>query len=310
MICFSFYKIVNEQIILIFLAILSILIFLKKFKKGRSLALTLPPGPRGLPLVGNLLSLDPELHTHFAALSKTHGPIYTLKLGTKYCIIISSPTVAREVLRDHDIIFANHQVPAAFSTGGHDIVFTPYGPEWRMLRRVCVNQMLGPATLDAVYSLRRKESRKMISRLYENSNREVNVGKEVFLMVMNVITSMLWGGTVEERERETIGAEFRQVVAEVTAILGRPNLSDFFPILAPLDLQGMGKKMKKMTEKLDGVFDRVIDKRRKMDETRKINRDGGEREKEDFVQVLLQLKDEEDSKTPLTMVHVKALLRV
>ncbi|GFQ08749.1 premnaspirodiene oxygenase [Phtheirospermum japonicum] len=73
----------------------------------------MPPGPTGLPLVGNLLSLDPELHTYFASLGRTYGPIYTLKLGRKTGIVITSPAIAKQVLRDHDTTFANRDVPVA-----------------------------------------------------------------------------------------------------------------------------------------------------------------------------------------------------
>lgn len=112
----------------------------------------------GLPILGNLLSLDPELHTYFAGLAQIYGPILKLRLGDKLGIVITSPGMAREVLKDNDIVFANHEVPAAgrvATYGGSDIVWTPYGPEWRMLRKVCVVKMLSNTTLDSVYDLRR-----------------------------------------------------------------------------------------------------------------------------------------------------------
>ena len=72
--------------------------------------------------------------------------------------MITSQSLAKEVLKDQDITFANRDVPdvarpAAY--GGRDIVWTPYGPEWRMLRKVCVLKMLSNTTLDSVYALRR-----------------------------------------------------------------------------------------------------------------------------------------------------------
>ncbi|KAL7182855.1 hypothetical protein ACSBR1_041514 [Camellia fascicularis] len=115
--------------------------------------LPLPPGPLGLPILGSLPFLDPELHTHFSTLSQTHGPILTLRLGTKIGIVISSPSISRQILKDHDVIFANRDIPVASreaAYGGSDIVWTPYGPEWRMLRKVCVHEMLSNATLDSV----------------------------------------------------------------------------------------------------------------------------------------------------------------
>lgn len=269
----------------------------------------LPPGPPALPFIGNLASLDPELHSYFASLARTYGPIYKLQLGYKLGIVITSPSLAREVLKDKDITFANRDVPdvaRASAYGGSDIVWTPYGPEWRMLRKVCVLKMLSNTTLDSFYPLRRNEVRQTVSYLYSKAGSPVNFGEQVFLTILNVITNMLWGGTIQGKERASLGAEFREVIAEMTELLGKPNISDFFPGLSRFDLQGMLKKMDKLAKQFDGMFEKVIDKRVKMDgEGRESGKDS-----KDFLQFLLKVKDEGDTKTPLTMTHLKALLMV
>ncbi|KAK8538093.1 hypothetical protein V6N13_096122 [Hibiscus sabdariffa] len=66
-----------------------------------------PPGPRGLPLVGSLPFLRPDLHTYFAELADTYGPVVKLHLGSKLGILVTSPSAARQVLKDQDIVFAN-----------------------------------------------------------------------------------------------------------------------------------------------------------------------------------------------------------
>ncbi|KAM7494132.1 hypothetical protein LguiB_028741 [Lonicera macranthoides] len=197
----------------------------------------LPPGPLGLPLLGNLLSLDPELHTYFASLARIHGPILRLWLGKKVGIVVTSPALAKEVLKDHDVTFANRDVTEAgreATYGGLDIAWSPNGPRWRMLRKV-------------------------------QAGSPVNVGEQMFLTIMNVITSMMWGGTVEGEESARLGTEFRQVVNEMTGLLGMPNVSDFYPSLARFDLQGIKKKMKGLALRFDRIFEKMIDQRMKMD---------------------------------------------
>ncbi|GMP95927.1 hypothetical protein CsSME_00044786 [Camellia sinensis var. sinensis] len=115
---------------------------------------------------------------------------------------------------------------------------------------------------------------------------------------------MLWGGTVKGEERGKMEAKFRQVVVEMTELLGKPNLSDFFPGLARFDLQGIQKQMKGLAKRFDRIFQNIIDQRLKMDG----HESGTAEESVDFLQFLLKLKDDGDAKTPLTITHLKALL--
>ncbi|XP_051137114.1 flavonoid 3'-monooxygenase-like [Andrographis paniculata] len=268
----------------------------------------LPPGPQGLPIVGYLPFLDSQLHSHFALLAKKYGPILSLRLGGETCIVISSPGMAREILKDNDVTFANRPVPnvvKAMEYGGRDLVFTPYGAEWRMLRKVCMQDMLGHATLNQFYCYRRREIGETVRYLHSLKGLEaVNVGEEMFLSILNVITSMLWGGTIQGDKRSSIGAELRQVVGEITDLMGKPNVSDFFPRLEWMDLQGMKKRMKKVVVKLERIFDEIIGLRTEGDGKKSSSSNGNV----DFLQVLLKLREGDSTKPPLTMFHVKALL--
>ncbi|KAK9065611.1 hypothetical protein SSX86_015012 [Deinandra increscens subsp. villosa] len=292
----------QEILIITTILLLSVISYLVWILTKKPLS-SLPPGPPSLPLFGNLLSLDPELHSYFASVAKAYGPISRLWLGQKLGILITSPELAREVLKLNDTIFANRDVPVAgkeITYGGNDIVWSPYGDQWRMLRKICVREMLGNQVLDSVYSLRRKEIRNTVRYLYDHAGSPVNVGEQMFLTVLNVITGMMWGGTVKPEDRERLGGEFQQVINEITGYLGMPNLSDFYPGLAPFDLQGVKRKMKVLVNRFDVIFEEMIDQRRKM-----INDDV---KSKDFLQYLLQFKDDGDSNPTFTMTHLKALL--
>jgi len=167
-----------------------------------------------------------------------------------------------------------------------------------------VVKMLSNKSLDSVYELRRGEVRKMVEYIHNRAGSTVSVGEQVFLTVLNVITNMMWGAAMEDGERESLGAEFRKTAAEMVQLIGKPNLSDFFPALARFDLQGIVKDMNLLVPCFDGIFEKMIGERVKKDV------EGKENESKDFLQFLLNLKEEGDSKTPFTSTHVKALLLV
>ncbi|XP_077235611.1 flavonoid 3'-monooxygenase CYP75B137-like [Tasmannia lanceolata] len=277
----------------------------KRSCKGK---LKLPPGPQGLPLVGNLPFLDSQLHIYFTSLAKSYGPIIKLWLGSKLCVVVSSPSMAQAILKDHDTIFANRDVPVAaltISYGCQGLAWSPYGPHLTMLRKVCVREIMNKRNLDSFYTLRRREVRQMVSDIYAKIGTPVNLREMMFLTVLNVIMSMLWGGTLDGEERRSVGAEFRRVLEEIIELTGTANVSDLFPILSVFDLQGIVRKMKKLSLWLDRILNSVIDQRLKMDRLA----EGEEKEgREDFLQLLLRLTEEGDGKTSFTVPKLKGLL--
>ncbi|CAK7345530.1 unnamed protein product [Dovyalis caffra] len=288
--------------------ILGTCLFLQKFKKLRATANQLPPGPRGLPIVGYLPFLGRNLHQLFMELALTYGPIYKLSIGRKLCVIISSPTLVKEVVRDQDIIFANRNPTIAaktFSYGGKDIAFQPYGPEWRMLRKIFVREMQSNANLDAFYSLRRNKVKKSVNDVFRKIGEPINIGELAFSTVINMISGMFWGGTLEGDTDIDIGTKFRSAASELVEILGKPNASDFFPVLARFDVQGIEGEMKKATQKIENIYDFVIDEWIKMD----ISRVEGEKnnQRKDFMHFLLGFK-EQDSGRSISREQIKAML--
>ncbi|OMO98043.1 Cytochrome P450 [Corchorus olitorius] len=282
----------------------------KKFTKSRP---PLPLGPPGLPIFGNLPFLKPDLHQYFHKLSQTYGPIIKLELGSKTCIVVSSASVAKEVLKDHDAIFANRDPPIAGligTYGGSDIAWRPDGPEWRKLRRIVVHEVMSNTSLDATYALRRREVRAMVRYIHGKSGSPVEIGDQMFLTILNVILSMLWGGSLHGEERTGLGIEFRQLVKEFVELLGAQNISDLFPCLTRFDLQGVQSKMQKALMWFDKIFESVIAQRRKVDD--QVEEEGKKKEEsKDFLQLLLELNQQQgDYKSPLSMNEIKALFMV
>ncbi|KAL2235918.1 cytochrome P450 76C2-like [Sesamum indicum] len=280
-----------------------------KFKKSKEGTAPYPPGPRGLPILGYLPFLHVNLHHQFTELAKKYGPIYKLQLGSKLCMVISSPALIKEVVRDQDTIFANRDPPVAAiaATGGLGILWAPYGPYWRDMRKLFVRQMLSNNNLQASYVLRKEEVAKVVRDVSKKIGKPIEIGEMVFITELNVILSLLWGGTIDAEMRDRLGAEFRDKVSKLVDLLGKPNVSDYFPVLAKFDVQGIEKKMRAVVPGVEEILDSVIDERMKM-----IAAEGGKSSAgraKDFLGILLDLKEQKVGEgSSFGLTQIKAIL--
>ncbi|XWS61919.1 hypothetical protein CRYUN_Cryun07bG0165900 [Craigia yunnanensis] len=281
-------------------------------RRSRKPIAPLPPGPRGLPVVGYLPFLGTDnLHLIFTELAGVYGPIYKFWLGNKLCMVISSPSLAKDVVRDQDITFSERDPPIAAKIctfGCNDIVFDSYSsPDWRMKRKVLVREMLNNTSIKACYGLRREQVMKTIADVYKNSGKPIDFGELSFLTSINVVMSMLWGGKQGgDQKGADIWSDFRELMTELMVILGKPNVSDIFPVLARFDIQGLKREMKKITHSFDKLFDSMIEAR--MNVATEMDKDDGKTEQKDFLQLLLELKEKNDGASSITMNQLKALL--
>ncbi|KAJ9549983.1 hypothetical protein OSB04_022526 [Centaurea solstitialis] len=290
-------------IALLTLSIITLVISL--YKSAGKPRFRLPPGPRGLPVVGYLPFLGLNLHHEFTKLAQIYGPIFMLKLGSKSHIVVSSSDLAKVVVREQDDIFANRDAPVAglAVTYGQGIVWANNNAQWRNMRKVFVYEVLSSKNLEASGTFRRVEVRKTVKRLYGTVGSEVDIGEITFLTSLNVVTSMMWGkSVVGDGKVNGVGVELREVITKIVDILGTPNVSDLFPAVAWLDLQGLLRQMKRQRVVLEGIFDRIINERL----ASKVEEVAEQRERKDFLQILLELKDQ-NSASSFTFDQIKGL---
>ncbi|KAB8372638.1 hypothetical protein FH972_024739 [Carpinus fangiana] len=298
----------SRAILTDFFSILAVFWFLWAIMKSTKVVPPLPPGPHGLPLVGYLPFLGTELHRKFKELVISYGPIYKLWLGKKLCVVVSSPSLVKEVVRDQDRVFASRDLPIAglvASYGGGDIAFAPYEDDWKKLRKIFVREMLSGANLCGSQSLLREEVKKSIRNVYEKSGSPIDIGELAFFTVINSTINMLWGGTLRGEEGAAVGAQFKSVLAEQMVLFGKPNVSDFFPVLARFDLQGIERQAKRNFLWIESILDSVIEKQMNMAKEEK----EGVEERKGFLQILLEIRDHDvDVAKSVSMNQLKALL--
>jgi hypothetical protein len=260
------------------------------------------PGPAPLPLVGNILELRGEPHHALARLAETHGPVMSLRLGTTDAIVVSSAAAARDVLQRYDNVLAARSVTdAGRALGNHErsVIWLPATSQlWKRLRAVCTNHLFSARGLEATRATREEAVRQLVSCLGRRTGETLEVGRVVFSCVLNLVSGALFSEDVaglssdRARELETL---VRDTVEEAT----KPNLSDLFPVLARLDLQGRRRRSAEFIGRFYDFFDPIIARRVKA-------RGSGEHVGDDFLDVLLQLH----SMDQLSLQTVKSFLLV
>ncbi|XP_031281511.1 geraniol 8-hydroxylase-like [Pistacia vera] len=293
-------------IITCFVVVLGVIWNLKKSKR---LIPPLPPGPRGFPVIGYLPFLDSHLAKSFTELAGDYGPIYKVWLGNKLCVVVSSPSLAKEVVCDQDTICANRDPPGAVlfsSYGENNIAWAPYGSAWRKLRKIFVTNLMSNASLEVCYPLRKQVIKKTIRDVYSKVGEPVDVGELSLATLINVVQNMMWGGSLEGEKRTNLGVDLRELFAEFMVLLATPNVSDLFPVLSRFDLQGIQKRTKKLLSSIERIIlDPVIEGYRN---TESVKEGEGKNEKKDFLQLLLELTEHKDSANSITKSQLKALL--
>ncbi|XP_037331360.2 cytochrome P450 2K1-like [Pungitius pungitius] len=102
-----------------------------------------PPGPRPLPLLGNLLQLDLKRpYVTLFELSKKHGSVFTVYLGTSRVVVLAGYTAVKDALVNHAEDFGDREISPIFYdlNQGHGILFAN-GESWKEMRRFALTNL-------------------------------------------------------------------------------------------------------------------------------------------------------------------------
>lgn len=215
----------------------------------------LPPRPLlALPIIGHLHLLKTPLHRSLHSLSNRHGPILSLRFGSRPVVLISSPAIAEQCFTQHDVVFANRPNLIASKILGYNhttIGFSPYGDHWRNLRRVTAIHIFSATSLHQSSSIRTKEIRLVVQELFQNSNsslQKVNL-KTVFVnLLFNIMTRMAAG-------------ERRSELRDLFGLNLTIDICDYVPILRWVGFNGFKKKLEKVNSRDEFLQGMIVDSR-------------------------------------------------
>ncbi|XP_050218058.2 desmethyl-deoxy-podophyllotoxin synthase-like [Mercurialis annua] len=275
----------------------------KKSKTSHSIP-NLPPGPRKLPLIGSMHHLVGSLpHRRLRDLANKYGPLMHLQLGELSNIVVSSPEMAKQVMKTQDIIFAQRPsfLAASFvSYNYRDIVFAPYGDYWRQMRKICTLELLTAKRVQSFRSIREEEVSKLIRSLSSDATGSpINFSKMFNAVTYSIISRAAFGKIWKGEEI------FIPTAKQMLEACGGFTLGDVYPSIKFLHwLSGTVPRLTKMHQQMDKICQNIIDDHRaKRDEAKSHAYD-----EEDFADVLLNCQEQGDLDIPITDDNIKAVL--
>ncbi|XP_059636825.1 desmethyl-deoxy-podophyllotoxin synthase-like [Cornus florida] len=263
----------------------------------------LPPGPRKLPLIGNLHQFVGSLpHRGLRDLAKKYGPLMHLRLGQLSFVVITSAEYAKEVMKTHDIVFASRPYSLATDIiSKKDIAFAPYGDHWRQLRKLCILELLSAKRVQSFRPIREEAISNLIQSISMQAGSLSNLTEKIFSMTYNITTKTAVGKKFDGQE------EFIGLVRDTIELSGGFTIADLFPSVKLLaSITGLKPRAEETHQKLDKVFDKIIDEHK----ARKVatQNSDGEADQEDLVDVLLRVQEKGNLDIPLDMTTVKAVI--
>lgn len=211
------------------LAFYIVLINLTNNQKGQE-----PPGPKPLPILGNLLQLDlKKPHQSLCELSKIHGSVFTVYFGIKKVVVLAGHKTVKEALVNHAEEFGDRDITPIFedSNRGHGILFAN-GDSWKEMRRFALSTLrdfgMGKRTAESKIL---DECDHLIQVFKDHQGKPFDTGCPLTLATANIISSIVYGSRFEPSD-----PQFKNMVAranQTVCLVGSPSIQlyNMFPRL-------------------------------------------------------------------------------
>ncbi|KAJ6300897.1 hypothetical protein OIU76_021656 [Salix suchowensis] len=250
-----------------------------------------PPEPSGAwPLIGHMRILNSQIPICRALgdLADKHGPVFSIRLGMRRTLVISSWESVKECFKTNDRKFLNRQSLALSKYMGYDDAFFGfhrYGEYWLEMRKIVTQELLSNRRLQLLMNVRVLEIETCIKDLYttcSNGSVLVDMSQWFSYVLASVMFRLIagkknCGGIAKETEA------FGRAIKEFFYLGGVLEISDLIPFTGWMDLHGHLKSMKRVAKELDHVVSSWLEEHLQRREAVNVRK-----EEKDFMDVMLE----------------------
>ncbi|KAH9330514.1 hypothetical protein KI387_002622, partial [Taxus chinensis] len=252
------------------LVAMAALIVMRRRKEAK---LKLPPGPRGWPLLGNLLQIGSVPHLGMRKINKKYGPLVYIKIGLVPAVVTDDPTYVKEFLLKQDRVFASRPRSIAsdyLTYEGNDIAFAPYGSHWRSMKRICSAELLSPKKVEYTFRQgRNDEMQCMVNQVLEmaEAGQSINMRDLFASLANNTISRMVLGQRYfgPKGAASDLAAQHRAKIYESFSLVNAFNIGDYVPFLRVFDFQGQERRLRRLMAWIDSFYAGILEQYKVVD---------------------------------------------
>ncbi|KAI3454013.1 hypothetical protein Pfo_010676 [Paulownia fortunei] len=241
-----------------------------------------------------------------------------LKLGEVPTIVVSSPEIAKEILKEHDPNFADRPQAIAMKIMWYnyiDIAFSPYGDYWRQMRKICIMELLSAKNVRSFGSIRNDEVSRLIKSIQLTSGKPTNLTEMIFSLTSSITCRAAFGKVCKDSDA------LIKLLKDGIQMAGGFEIADLYPSSKIINTLSWSKlRLVMMRRKLDVILDDIINEHKEnlakmaredgdvaegKDSARRGN---GEFGNEDLVDVFLRIKEKGELEFPIGNDNIKAVI--
>ncbi|NWR85318.1 CP1A5 protein, partial [Furnarius figulus] len=209
-----------------------------------------PPGPRGYPIVGNVLELRKDTHLALTKLSQKYGDVMEVRIGMRRVLVLSGLETIKQALvkQGEDFMGRPDLHSSQYISNGQSLAFSPdSGEVWKARRKLAQSALktfsIAPSPTSSSTCLLEehvsKEAEYLINKFLQLMEEEKSFEPYQYLVVSvaNVICAMCFGKRYEHNDQELLRVV--NSAEQFDDVAGAGNPADFIPLLRYLPSRSM-----------------------------------------------------------------------
>ncbi|XP_038672650.1 cytochrome P450 2K1-like [Scyliorhinus canicula] len=258
-----------------------------------------PPGPRPLPIIGNLHQLDlKRLYKSLVELSEKYGSVYSVRLGPEKVVVLAGYETVKNALINHaDVFLGRPDVPIMNVLKEGSGVVWSNGEPWKQMRRFMLTTLrdfgMGKKSIEEKII---EEAGFLVRKIESYEDQPFSTDVITNFATANVICSIVFGDRFDYEDKTFLN--IGNMVHESFRLLGSPMVQVFnaYPFLR--FLPGSHKEICKQFEMLKTCLKDIIDVKQQ-----ELN----ENDIRSFIDTYI-VRQQEEAGNPDTYFHEKNLL--